>query len=87
MAADPTTHRVLLFETGTAGGATWVWNGSRWSYVFAAVAPAIGADGVASGLVTDPVAGRPLLVGAGTPGDPSRFRGGWHWRGDGWKAG
>jgi len=86
MAADPVARRVLLFTTGTAGGATWLWNGSRWSYVFSAVAPAIGADGVASGLVTDPVSGRPVLVGAGAAGDPSRFHRGWTWHGDGWRA-
>jgi hypothetical protein len=87
MAADPSSRRVLLFATGAAGGATWVWNGARWSYVFSTVAPAIGADGVVSGLVTDPQAGRPLLVGAGASADPSRFRQGWLWRGDGWRAG
>jgi hypothetical protein len=87
MAADPSAGRVLLFTTGAAGGVTWVWNGTRWSYVFSAVAPAIGADGVVSGLVTDPLAGRPMLVGAGASTDPSRFRRGWRWRGDGWRAG
>jgi hypothetical protein len=87
MAADRVARRVLLFTTGTAGGATWLWNGSRWSYVFSPVAPAIAADGVASGVVTDPVSGRPVLVGAGAGGDPSRFRGDWTWLGDRWRAG
>ncbi|HEX3604939.1 MAG TPA: hypothetical protein VH134_03370 [Candidatus Dormibacteraeota bacterium] len=87
MAADTAAQRVLLFETGTAGGTTWLWNGRAWSYVFSAVAPAIGGDGVASGLITDPVSGRPLLVGAGSPGDPSRLRRSWHWHGDGWRPG
>jgi hypothetical protein len=80
MAADRVARRVLLFTTG-------LWDGRRWSYVFSSVAPAIGADGVASGLVTDPVSGRPVLVGAGTDGDPSRLRRDWTWHGDGWRAG
>jgi hypothetical protein len=85
MAADRVARRVLLFTTGTAGGATWLWDGHRWSYVFSRVAPAISSDGVASGLVTDPVSGRPVLVGAGADGDPSRLRRDWTWRGDGWR--
>lgn len=86
MAADATARRVLLFTVGTAGGATWLWNGTRWTYVFSVVAPTIAADGIASGLVTDPRSNRPLLVGAGAAANPSRFRHGWVWQGNGWRV-
>jgi hypothetical protein len=86
MAADLAAGRVVLLETrAVAGGVTWVWDGARWNFVFPAAAPPIGAEGTAAGMVTDPLSGWPLLVGAGAPRDPDRLRHGWWWHAAGWR--
>lgn len=84
MAADLADREVVLFETGVAGGLTWTWDGTGWSFLFPASAPPVGAAGTAVGMVTDPLSGWPLLLGAGASGDPDRLRRGWWWHDGGW---